>query len=459
MIERRFGFRGPGSRLGALIVLVVLGLPALARAQVFNPETFTLQNGMEVVVIPNHRVPVVHHMVWYKIGAADEPAGKSGLAHLLEHLMFKGTPTIPPGEFSKIVARNGGQDNAFTSSDFTAYFQSIAKDRLPMVMEMEADRMANLRLSEEDFQTEREVVREERRSRTDNEPGELLSERIGQALWGTHPYKNPIIGWEPELMALTRADALAFYDRYYAPNNAILVVAGDITAAELKPLAERTYGALPRRDTPQRASLRDPLRALPPPAETVITMHHAQVAQPSFSRRYVAPSAAFDPQGMADALEVLDEILGGGSSGRLYKHLVIERGMAVSAGSWYRGEALDWGSFGLYASPRDGVTMADLVAAVDAEVASLLDQGVKAAEVDDAKRRLTAGLVYARDSLSEGARALGEALTTGSSVAQVESWPERIKAVTPEQVSAAARAVLGRRDRSVTGFLLPEPRS
>jgi zinc protease len=441
--------------LFALVLGLLASLPDPARAQVFEPQTFTLDNGMEVVVIPNHRVPVVHHMVWYKVGAADEPAGKSGIAHLLEHLMFKGTDSIPSGEFSKIVARNGGQDNAFTSDDYTAYHQSIAKDRLPMVMEMEADRMAHLRLSEEDFQTERDVVREERRSRTDNEPGALLSERLGQALWVNHPYKNPVIGWENELAALTREDALSFYDHYYAPNNAILVVSGDITAAELKPLAEATYGKLPRRDTPPRARTRD----LPPPAEVTITMRHAQVSQPSFSRQFIAPSTVLDPDHQSDALQVLEELLGGGATSRLYKALVIADPKAVSVGTWYRADAVDWGVFGFYGTPREGVSVEDLIAAVDAQVAKLLADGVTVEEVEAAKHRLTAGLVYARDSLSDGARALGSTLASGGTIADVEEWPARIGAVTPDQVMAAARALLSSRDRSVTGILLPEARS
>ncbi|WP_413204879.1 M16 family metallopeptidase [Rhodospirillum sp. A1_3_36] len=455
---RPLGSRPLGPRFFAPVLLLfslAVGAVLPASAQVFEPESFTLDNGLEVVVIPNHRVPVVHQMVWYKVGAADEPAGESGIAHLLEHLMFKGTDKIPPGEFSKIIARNGGQDNAFTSDDYTAYYESIAKDRLPMVMEMEADRMANLRMSEQDFLTERDVVREERRSRTDNEPSALLGERVGQALWVNHPYKNPVIGWENELMALTRQEALDFYDRFYAPNNAILVVSGDITAAELKPLAEATYGKLPRRDTPPRNRPRD----LPPAAETVITMAHPHVSQPSFSRQYIAPSNNLDPDGLSDALQVLEELLGGGATSRLYKSLVIDQKLAVSAGDWYRSDAVDWGVFGLYASPRDGVEIDTVIAAVDAEVAKLLKDGVTDEEVEKAKHRLTAGLVYARDSLSEGARVLGSVLATGGSIADVEDWPNRIKAVTPEQVMAAARAVLAHRDRSVTGILLPEARS
>ncbi|WP_242390460.1 M16 family metallopeptidase [Pararhodospirillum photometricum] len=443
-----------GRLWAVLSMIAVLGLSDAprAQAQVFNPETFTLANGMRVVVLPDHRMPVVHHMVWYKVGAADEPQGKSGLAHLLEHLMFKGTDSVPPGEFSRRVARNGGQDNAFTGDDYTAYHQSIARDRLALVMGLEADRMAHLRLSEEDFQTERTVVREERRQRTDTEPSALLFERMGQALWGTHPYRNPIIGWEEELMALTRADALAFYERHYAPNNAILVVAGDITAAELKPLAEQTYGQVSARPTPPRGRP----GSLPPPAEARVTVRHAQVHQSLLLRQYVAPSESADPEHLSAALSVLSTLLGEGATSRLYRSLVVEQKLAVSAGAGYHGDALDYGSVSLSAVPAEGVTLETLEHALDAELARLLQDGVGEEEVARARHRLTAGLVYARDSLSEGAQVFGTALTTGGSIEQVETWPQRIKAVTPEQVLAAARTVLGHKDRAVTGYLLPE---
>ena len=206
---------------------------------------FTLGNGLQVLVIPDHRAPVVTQMIWYKVGAADEPPGSSGIAHFLEHLMFKGTDAIPPGQFSKIVAKNGGEDNAFTNHDVTAYFQRVAKDRLPTVMAMEADRMANLRLSKEDVATERDVILEERRSRVDNDPSSILQEQMMAALYTKHPYGIPIIGWAHEVAALDRDDALSFYKRFYAPNNALLVVAGDVEPDEVRKLAEETFGKLP----------------------------------------------------------------------------------------------------------------------------------------------------------------------------------------------------------------------
>ncbi|GEO82565.1 peptidase M16 [Pararhodospirillum oryzae] len=433
------------------LTLGLVAHPGPAPAQVFNPETFTLGNGLQVVVLPDHRAPVVHQMVWYKVGAADEPPGKTGLAHLLEHLMFKGTKSIPPGEFSRRIARNGGQDNAFTGDDYTAYYQSIARDRLELVMGMEADRMAHLRLSEDDFQTEREVVREERRQRTDTDPSALLGERLGQILWGTHPYHNPVIGWDDDLTRLTRADALDFYAHYYAPNNAVLIIAGDVDVARVRALAEKTFGAVAARPTPER---RRP-GTLPPAADVVVTMHHPQVHQPELSRLYVAPSRSADPQGFAPALAVLADLLGGGSTSRLYRALVVDQPLAVSVAAWYRTDALDFGTFTLGAVPHEGVETTALARALDDQIQRLLNEGVSDDEVARARHRLTAGLIYARDSLSEGARVLGSALSTGGSIDTVETWPDRIRAVTPDQVMAAARAVLGQRDHAVTGLLLP----
>jgi zinc protease len=441
--------------LTLLAALLMLAPATGARAQSFQAESFTLDNGLQVVVLPNHRVPVVAHMVWYKVGAADEPAGSSGIAHLLEHLMFKGTDSIAPGEFSRIVARNGGRDNAFTSSDYTGYYQTIARDRLELVMEMEADRMANLRLAEDDVLTERAVVIEERLSRTENEPAALLSERMDQALWAVHPYKNPVIGWAHELRQLDREDALAFYDRFYAPNNAILVVAGDITAEELRPLAERTYGRVPAApETPTRERVRD----LPPPVDITMTLRHPQVGQASWWRQIVAPSRNVGETDLYPALQVLSEVLGGGPVSRLYERLVVEDAVAVSAGAGYRGRAVDFGTFMLYGTPAQGHTPAEVGAAIDAEIARLLADGVTDEEVEGAKRRLRASVVYARDSAFTSARIVGAAMATGATLDEIQRWPEDVAAVTPADVMAAARAVFQGASQA-TGILLPEKTS
>jgi len=420
-------------------------------AGVFNPETFTLDNGMRVVVVTNHRVPVVSHMIWYMVGAADEPPGKSGIAHFLEHLMFKATKTRKAGEFSRMVARNGGSENAFTSSDYTGYFQTVARDRLKMVMELEADRMTNLVLEAEEVEIERQVIFEERRARTDNNPDATLREYVNATLFFNHPYGRPVIGWEHEIRALNLDDLAAFYARWYAPNNAILTVAGDITAAELRPLAEKFYGKIPARAMPARVRPQEP----PQKAARRVVMKDARVRQPAWSRTYLAPSHTAGESRHAYPLEVLVEILGQGATSRLYRSLVVERKLAVSAGAYYDANSLGPSTLGVYASPTPGVDIETLAAAIKGEIAALLRDGVSADELERAKRRMQASTVYARDSLGTGMRVLGAALATGRTVEEVESWPARIDAVTIGQIAGGARAVFDV-GRSVTALLLPE---
>lgn len=443
----------PAFLFALLAGLLALLLSPQARAGLFDPQTFTLDNGMEVVVIPDHRAPVVHHMVWYKVGAADEEPGRSGLAHLTEHLMFKGTPSVPDGEFSKRVRRAGGQDNAFTSSDYTGYFQTIAKDRLPMVMEMEADRMVNLSYDEAAFAPELKVVLEERSSRTDNNPQSLLSEQMDAALYLNHPYGRPVIGWRHELEALTREDAMAFYRRHYAPNNAILIVAGDITAEELRPLAEATYGRIPAREVPPRLRPQEP----PQIAPRRVVLTDPRVQRPAFARSYLAPSLTAGETRHAVPLTVLAEILGGGASGRLYDSLVRQDGTAVYAGAWYDAGARDLGTFRIYAAPAPDVPLAEVEQAVDREIRRLLDEGVTEEELERARTVLLAEAIYARDSLGTAAQVFGRGLTAGQTVEQIEAWPDLVRAVTLEDIREAAAAVL-RPELSVTGLLqAPEP--
>jgi zinc protease len=344
----------------AVLALAFLLLAALfsgqASARVFNPETFTLANGMQVVVVPNHRVPVVTHMVWYKVGAADEPAGRSGIAHFLEHLMFKGTKTLGPGEYSRILARNGGRENAFTSADYTAYFQTVALDRLELVMKMEADRMTNLVLTEKEVEPERLVILEERRQRIDNNPSSRLREIVDATLFLNHPYRIPVIGWEHEIRGLKLDDILSFYRHNYAPNNAILVVAGDITAAKLRPLAEKYYGVIPAVPRGPRVRTGEP----PNHASRQVVLRDARVRQPAWSRSFLAPGYLVGATEHAYALEVLSEILSGGATSRLYRALVVEGKLAVSAGAMYDPDGLGPSRFVFYASPRPGVTMETL---------------------------------------------------------------------------------------------------
>ncbi|HYH38664.1 MAG TPA: pitrilysin family protein [Azospirillum sp.] len=436
--------------LTALVLLTAAPQVQAAEKGVFFPETFTLSNGMQVVVITNRRVPVVTHMVWYKVGAADEERGHSGLAHFLEHLMFKGTDELPPGAFSRIVAKNGGKDNAFTSWDYTAYFQSVARDRLELVMRMEADRMANLKLTDAVVYPERSVIQEERRQRVENEPADKIGEQINATMYVHHPYGTPIIGWPQEIATMTREEAEAFYKRWYAPNNAILVVSGDVSAEELKPLAETYYGKLPAKPVPERTRVSEP----PIGAERRVILRDAEVRQPSIRRLWRAPSYRTDKEGHAYALQVLAEIMSGGATGRLYRSLVVEQKLATSAWLGYGASSWDDTSLAMGGSPAPGVAMDALEAALEAERTRLLKDGVSPEEVATAKKRMLTEAAYARDSLSGPANALGQALATGQSIDDVENWPVRIDAVTAEQVNAAARAVLGKSNH-VTGLLLP----
>lgn len=421
-------------------------------AEEWAPEKFELDNGMEVVVIPDHRVPVVTHMVWYRVGSADEPRGKSGIAHFLEHLMFKGTDTIPPGEFSKIVAHNGGRDNAFTSLDYTAYFQRVAADRLELVMEMEADRMKNLVLVDDIVLPERSVILEERRQRTDNEPLSLLAERVSAALFVHHPYGVPVIGWKHEIEKLDREDAIAFYKQYYAPNNAILVVAGDITASELRPLAEKYYGPLTAQDLPPRKRVSDP----PVITSQRVILKDARATQPRITQQLIVPSYTTADDGVAEALEVLSQVLGGGSTSHLYQDVVVTQKLGASAGTWYQAGALNNGKFGVFAVPRAGVTIEQLEEALNLSIDAFLEEGVSEEALVRAKNSLVAEAVYARDSQQSMAYSLGATLSTGETVQDFLEWPDRISAVTAEQVNEAARKYLVR-DHAVTGILLPVP--
>lgn len=440
-----------GLQAAAFLFVALLLLAAPARAQT-RPETFTLDNGMLVVVITDRRAPVVTHQVWYRVGAADEPRGKSGIAHYLEHLLFKGTRTIPPGEFSRTIARNGGEDNAQTSWDYTVYYERIARDRLELVMRMEADRMRNARILEEDIAAERDVIIEERRQRIDNNPAQVLYERMRAMMYPSHPYGVPIIGWLHEMRGLTRQDALDFYRIYYAPNNAILVVAGDIDAAELRPLAERYYGRIrPTPDLPPRVWSSDP----PAVGPMRVTHTDEKVRQPSVTRFYPSISYTTDEGREAHALDVALYILGGSETSRLYRSLVEEQRIAVGASAGGDTSGIGGGSVSLWASPSPGVALEDLEAALDAELARFLAEGPTDAELDRAKSNLAAAAIYARDSQESLAFWYGSSLAEGETIDEILAWPDEIRAVTREEVLAIARRTFTI-ETSVTGWLLPE---
>jgi zinc protease len=411
---------------------------------------FTLANGLEVVVVPDHRAPVVTHMIWYKVGAADEVAGKSGLAHFLEHLMFKGTARNPANSFSQEVAAIGGQENAFTSSDYTGFFQRVPREHLKQMMAFEADRITGLVLTDDVVRPELNVVLEEQNMRVANNPNSRLAEQMDAALYLNHPYGRPTIGWRPEIEGLDRNDALAFYRRFYTPNNAVVVIAGDVTAEEVKAAAEETYGKIaPRAEIAPRQRPKEP----PQEAPRTVTLADAQVEQPSVNRYYLAPSRTTAKPGESEALEVLAHVLGTGSNSRLYRALVVEQGVALNAGAYYSATALDYGKLGVFGSPKPGKTLHDVEAAIDAVLTDVSEHGVTADELDLAKNRLIADAFYAQDNQATLARWYGAALATGETVDMVRDWPEAIRAVTADAVREAARTWLDRK-ASVTGYLV-----
>ena len=440
--------------MGQILVFAPLWLYALpnsAIAEVFSPKSFVLNNGLTVVVVEDYRAPVVTHMVWYKVGSADEPTGASGIAHFLEHLMFKGTKRFKPGEASKIIAKNGGNENAFTSYDYTAFYQTVSPDKLSVVMDIESDRMQNLQLSDNDILAERDVVLEERRTRTDNSDAALFREQVNAAMYLTYPYRVPIIGWANEIKRLNKEMALTFYDRWYAPNNAILVVAGAVAGEDVKELAEIYYGVIPKKQLDQRRRVQEP----PQIAARRLTMDSEQVGQASWSRRYRAPSYKNGKTHHTYALQVLNKIIGGGTTSRLYRSLVVENNLAVSAGSWYRAENIGPSVFGFYASPQDGISIEKLENAINSEINSVVNGGVSQEEVDDAKTQLQRSAVFAKDSVTAPARTIGSALATGRSIQDIESWPDKVSEVTRDDVIAAAKWVLRIR-HSLTAVLLPK---
>lgn len=452
--DRPVGTTRRGAIAGAGIALVASSAhaqrPATAPTRDGEPVVFALANGLQVIALPSRRAPIALQMLWYRVGSADEPPGRSGIAHFLEHLMFKGTPSVPAGQFSRAVSRGGGRDNAFTSYDFTGYHQTVASDRLELVMRMEADRMANLVVSEKELLSERDVVLEERRQRTDNVPAALLDEATREALFGRRAYGIPVIGWPDEIRRLGVAEATEFYREHYAPNNAVLVVAGDASPETVRTLAERHYGPIARRPVPARSRPDSPADDLP----RRVVRHDPRTTQPEWSRDYVAPSRRMGEARHADALQVLAQLFGGGQTGRLWRGLVEGRKVALSAGAGYSPQSLGLSSFGIGIVPAPLRSIADVEAAVRQEIDRLLADGAGAEETERAKNRLIAGSVYARDSLATGPRLYGVELCTGGTVEDVAMWPARIARVTPAEATEAARAVL-REERSVTSVLLP----
>ncbi|MCI4664516.1 MAG: insulinase family protein [Neomegalonema sp.] len=444
--------RLPGLALMAMACLLLLITPAAAQLAVKDlpaPKvtSFKLDNGMDIVVIEDHRAPVVTHMVWYRVGAADEPHGQSGIAHYLEHLMFKGTDDIAPGQFSKIIAAQGGVDNAFTSLDYTAYFQRIAADKLEMVMRMEADRMRDLRLTPKLAKPELAVVLEERSQRTDNSPEGQFYEQLSAALFMNHGYGVPVIGWRREIEKLDAKAALDFYKRFYAPDNAVLVVAGDVDPKDVLRLAKVHYGPL------KAAGVKAFVRPQEPPhrAARRISMSDPKVRQPFVMRQYLVPSYVTAKPGEAEALSVATDILGGGFTARLSQRLVVQGKIALSAGAYYTGFTRDKTTLTVYVVPRPGVSLAEAEKRLDAVIAELIKEGPTEDELRRTKTSVIAASIYRLDSQASMARVYGAAITIGLKAEDIATWPARIDAVTAKDVQAALASL--RIEASVTGWL------
>ena len=439
----------------ALLAFVLTTVAASAQTTLTSepPATFTLPNGLQVVVIQDHRTPVVTQMIWYKVGSSDETPGKSGLAHFLEHLMFKGTAKHPAGEFTKTVQNIGGEENAFTSNDYTGYFQRVPKEKLPLMMEFEADRMTGLILKDENVLPERDVVLEEYNMRVGNNPEARLNEQIMAALYLNNPYHRPVIGWHHEIEQLNREDALAFYHRFYAPNNAILVIAGDTNVNEIHPLVEKNFGNIPSQPAipAKRIRPQEPEQVAP----RTVTLADPQVEQPAMKRYYIVPSATTAQAGESPALDVLAQLMGSGSNSYLYRALVVDRPLAVAASASYQGTAVDPSQFSIAVTPRPGIEFSQLEQAVDNVISNVEKNPIPAEDLERAKTQLIAEAIYAQDSQATMARWYGGALATGSSIEEIRSWPDRIRAVTAEQVRAVAQKWLDKK-RSVTGYLIKD---
>ena len=441
-------------RLSALSAIFALVMPAsivLARDNEAVTH-YTLDNGMEVVVVEDHRAPSVQQMVWYRAGSADEPKGSSGVAHFLEHLLFKATDKMEAGEFSATVAKNGGRDNAFTSYDYTAYFQRVASDRLELMMQMESDRMKNIRLTPENIATERDVIIEERNQRTENDPGALFREQMNAAQYLNHRYGTPVIGWMHEMRELDLKDAIDFYDLYYSPNNAILVVSGDVQPDEVLRLAKQYYGVIPANpDLPERLRTQEP----PQTAERRMTFRDDRVAQEYVSRSYLAQERDPGDQKTAAALTMLAEILGGGTTSYFAEKLQFDTPIATYSAAFYNGQALDDTTFNVIVVPQPGVALQEAEDAMDAAIASFMKKGVDPDQLDRIKQQIRAEQIYARDDADSVANRYGSALAIGLTVQDVQDWPDVLEAVTAEDIMQAAKDVFNR-EASVTGWLMRE---
>ncbi|MCQ2913598.1 MAG: insulinase family protein [Alphaproteobacteria bacterium] len=423
---------------------IILAFPSNLKAEkLFNKKTFTLSNGLTVIINENHRAPIVTQMIWYKTGSIDDPLGKTGTAHLLEHLMFKGTKSISSGDFSKIISKNGGKENAFTSYNYTSYFQNIAKDRLELAMFLEADRMGNLNFSEQNFLLEKDVVIEERLLRIDNDPSALLLEQMNKVLWGDHPYSRPIIGTQKDFASISSTDIKDFYKEHYSPDNAILVLSGDITIDEAIPLVEKYYGKI----APSRKPLEKRIFTAPLNLKTEIKMKSPIVKVKSLTKSFITPSFISEDKHLAPAFDILTEILGAEKLGKYYK-ILIESNLASSYDCTYNGFVEDKGSLNISVIANSDI---DLSA-----INNILEQDIDItkADVKAAKKRLVSGMEYLIDNPETTANLLGKFAILGLSAEYIETYPKMIMDVPYKQVIEAYKLL--KNYPMITTYLTPE---
>jgi zinc protease len=442
------------SILSTAIAVLMLGSVS-AQAQVFNPETTTLKNGLQIVVLPNHRAPVVTQMIWVKAGAMDDPWGRSGIAHFCEHLSFKGTSTHPEGDYSKIISHMGGEENAFTSNDYTAFYATVGKEHLSEIMALESDRLAHLQIKDSQVTTERQVILKEREQRTENDPVSAFFENVNAVMYPNHPYQRPTIGWRNEMEILDRNDAEAFIKAHYSPDNLIVVISGDVTLAEIKDTATKYYGALIQRPVAARYTG----KAAPLQASVRIEKTSPLVREIIWSRHRVVAPARPETIADSDALLALEKIFGDERTGRLYRRLVVKDKIASSAGISYEPNGIGPQRFSIIATPMPGVDLKKIDAAIDDEIAKLNAKGVTPEEVANAKQSLEISAVYERDSIMGPAMLVGSALATGLDLKTIESWPARMNTLTKEKIDTAAKNVFAADSSWVTAVLKPDAKA
>ena len=421
-----------------IIIFNIFFIPALSQAKLFNSKYFELDNGLKVVVIENKRAPVVTQMLWYNVGSKDEAYGKSGIAHFLEHLMFKGTKNYSGGFFSNFISKNGGTENAFTSFDYTAYYQVVPSDKIEKIIELEADRMKNLTLTKAQVEIEKKVILEERRQRIDSEPSSILDESMRKSLFPNHTYGIPIIGWEHEIKSLEHNDVLSFYKKFYDPSNAVLVFSGDIDFQKAKTLTKKYYGNIKaKKNKIERLELEDP----PLKTRLNVQYNHKDVKQQIWKRLYKVKSYNYSPK-KGVALDIGLKILAGGSTSILYDELVKKEKVLSAIGGYYQGMSKYDGTIYFYAIPNKNINFKELEVKIDKTMRFAVENQITDKKFEIQKKKYLYDSIYLRDSILQPAQIVGEALTIGLSLNEIENWNDNIEDLKLEDVITELKVFL-----------------